>query len=55
MIIHVANIKEYQQYLRGYDYTGKIPVVIDFMLHGAVRAKCLLLIWSVWQKNMKGV
>ena len=26
----MANIKEYQQYLRGYDYTGKIPVVIDF-------------------------
>lgn len=26
----MANIKEYQQYLRGYDYTGKIPVIIDF-------------------------
>ena len=24
------NIKDYQQYLRGYDYTGKIPVIIDF-------------------------
>ena len=29
-IDNMANIKEYQQYLRGYDYTGKIPVVIDF-------------------------
>ncbi len=26
----MENIKDYQQYLRGYDYTGKIPVIIDF-------------------------
>lgn len=26
----MANIKDYQQFLRGYDYTGKMPVVIDF-------------------------
>ena len=26
----MENIKNYQQYLRGYDYTGKIPVIIDF-------------------------
>lgn len=26
----MANIKDYQQSLRGYDYTGKMPVVIDF-------------------------
>lgn len=24
------NISQYQQHLRGYDYTGKIPVIIDF-------------------------
>ena len=23
-------IKDYQQYLRGYNYTGKTPVIIDF-------------------------
>ena len=26
----MENIKDYQQYLKGYDYTGKTPVVIDF-------------------------
>ena len=26
----MENIKDYQQYLRGYDYTGKTPVIIDF-------------------------
>lgn len=26
----MANIKDFQQFLRGYDYTGKMPVVIDF-------------------------
>lgn len=26
----MENIKDYLQYLRGYDYTGKIPVIIDF-------------------------
>jgi len=26
----MENIKDYQQYLRGYDYTDKIPVIIDF-------------------------
>lgn len=26
----MANIKDYQQFLRGYDYTGKMPVIIDF-------------------------
>ena len=26
----MENIKDYQQYLRGYNYTGKIPVIIDF-------------------------
>lgn len=26
----MENIKNYQQYLRGYDYTGKTPVIIDF-------------------------
>lgn len=26
----MANIKDYQQFLRGYDYTGKTPVIIDF-------------------------
>ena len=26
----MENIKDYQQYLRGYDYTGVTPVVIDF-------------------------
>ncbi len=26
----MENIKDYQQHLRGYDYTGKTPVVIDF-------------------------
>ena len=26
----MANIKEYKEYLKGYDYTGKTPVVIDF-------------------------
>lgn len=24
------NISQYLQYLRGYDYTGKMPVIIDF-------------------------
>ena len=26
----MENIKDYQQYLRGYNYTGKTPVIIDF-------------------------
>ena len=26
----MENIKDYQQHLRGYDYTGKTPVIIDF-------------------------
>ncbi|MBQ3636294.1 MAG: thioredoxin [Bacteroidales bacterium] len=26
----MENIKDYLQYLRGYDYTGRIPVIIDF-------------------------
>ena len=26
----MENIKDYQQYLRGYDYTGTTPVIIDF-------------------------
>ena len=26
----MENIKDYQQYLRGYNYTGEIPVIIDF-------------------------
>ena len=26
----MENIKDYQQYLKGYDYTGNIPVIIDF-------------------------
>ena len=26
----MENIKDYQQHLKGYDYTGNIPVVIDF-------------------------
>ena len=26
----MENIKDYQQYLRGYDYTGKTPVIIGF-------------------------
>ncbi len=26
----MENIKDYQQYLRGYNYTGTIPVIIDF-------------------------
>ncbi len=26
----MENIKDYQQYLRGYDYTGKTPFIIDF-------------------------
>ena len=26
----MENIKDYQQYLRGYDCTGKTPVIIDF-------------------------
>ena len=26
----MENIKDYQQYLKGYDYTGKTPVIIDF-------------------------
>ena len=26
----MENIKDYQQDLRGYDYTGKTPVIIDF-------------------------
>ena len=25
----MENIKDYQQYLRGYNYTGKTPVIID--------------------------
>ena len=26
----MENIKDYQQYLRGYNYTGITPVIIDF-------------------------
>ena len=26
----MENIKDYQQYLRGYNYTGVTPVIIDF-------------------------
>lgn len=26
----MENIKDYLQYLKGYDYTGKMPVIIDF-------------------------
>ena len=26
----MENIKDYQQFLKGYDYTGKMPVIIDF-------------------------
>lgn len=26
----MENIKDFQQYLRGYNYTGKTPVIIDF-------------------------
>lgn len=26
----MENIRDYQQYLRGYNYTGVIPVIIDF-------------------------
>lgn len=26
----MENIKDYQQFLRGYDYTGHTPVIIDF-------------------------
>ncbi len=26
----MENIKNYQQYLRGYNYTGVTPVIIDF-------------------------
>lgn len=26
----MENIKDYQQYLRGYNYTGNTPVIIDF-------------------------
>ena len=26
----MENIKDYQQYLRGYKYTGVTPVIIDF-------------------------
>ena len=26
----MENIKDYQQYLRGYNYTGKTPIIIDF-------------------------
>ena len=31
----MENIKDYQQYLRGYNYTGVTPVIIDFYAHGS--------------------
>ena len=29
----MENIKDYQQYIRGYNYTGITPVIIVFLCH----------------------
>ena len=37
----MENIKDYQQYLRGYNYTGITPVIIDFYATYEGRIKVL--------------